>query len=35
MCFNENTKNHKGAFELNRELVKVSITFVDPQFSKI
>lgn len=35
MRFNESTKNHKDAVELNHENTKVSVAFVDPQFSKI
>ena len=35
MCFNESTKNHKDAVELNHENMKVSVAFVDPQFNKI
>ena len=35
MCFNESIKTHKDAIELNYENMKVSVTFVDPQFNKI
>lgn len=35
MCFNESIKTHKDAIELNHENMKVSVTFVDPQFNKI
>lgn len=34
ICFNESTKNHKDAIELNHGEMKVSVTFMDPQFNK-